>query len=98
MELGDFALGFAEGCWAGKGLCHGFAADFADEAKLRIVAWIVGFGAMAVRFSAPADHRAQARLRLQGRQPGYGRLAILDDDFAAKADCTEVRPRSCRRT
>jgi hypothetical protein len=30
MELGDFALGFAEGRWTGKGLSYGFAVYFAD--------------------------------------------------------------------
>jgi hypothetical protein len=57
VELGDFALGLAEGCGAGKGLGYRFAADFADEAKLQVVAWIVGLGAMTVGFSAAAGHR-----------------------------------------
>src|ERR1039457_782802 len=30
MELGDFALGFAEGRWTGKGLSYGLAVYFAD--------------------------------------------------------------------
>jgi len=58
MELGDFALGFAEGCRASKGLCYGLAVYFAKQTKLRIVTWIIGLGAMTVRFPATADYRA----------------------------------------
>jgi hypothetical protein len=55
MKFSDLAPRFVEGCGAGKGLCQGLTANFANETKLRIVAWVVGFGTMAGRFSATAD-------------------------------------------
>jgi hypothetical protein len=38
MELGDLAQSSADGCGAGKRLCHGFTGNFADEATLPIMA------------------------------------------------------------
>ena len=60
MELRDFSLGFAEGGGSGETLGDCLPVRFARETELRVMARIVGLGAMTSRFAAASDHHADA--------------------------------------
>jgi hypothetical protein len=56
MELCDLLLGFAQGGRTGEGFGYALARYSSRETELRIVAGIVGLGAMAGRFTAAAHY------------------------------------------
>ena len=56
VKLGDLLLCLAQRGGIGKGFGHGFASDAAGEAELRIMAGVVGLGAMAGGLAAATDH------------------------------------------
>ena len=60
MELGHLLLGPAQGSRMSEGLGYGFARHPAGQAKLGIMAGVVGFGAMAGRFAATSGHGGNA--------------------------------------
>jgi hypothetical protein len=62
MEFGDFVLRLAQRGRVGEGLGHALAGDSPGQPKLRVVARIVGFGAMA-RWLAAATHYGCDRTR-----------------------------------
>src|SRR5450432_3458601 len=55
----DLSLRFPESGRGSEGLGHGLAVDFTGEAQLRIVTWIVRFGAMASGFPQRRADRAK---------------------------------------
>jgi len=64
MELGNLLLRLAQRGRTGEGFGDAFARDSSGEAELRIVAGIIGLGAMTGRFTAAA-HYGRDRTRPQ---------------------------------
>jgi hypothetical protein len=55
MKLGDLLLRFAKSVRVGKGFGDGLTRHSAGEAELGIMAGVMGFGAVAGRFTAAAN-------------------------------------------
>jgi len=55
-KLGNLLLRLAKRGWVGKGFRYGLAGHSPSQAELRIMARIVGFGAMAGRLTAATDN------------------------------------------
>jgi len=64
MVLLDFGLSLPTGDGRRKRFSDGSSCDFTGQSNLRIVPWVMGFGAVAGRFSAAARNRAD-RTRAQ---------------------------------
>jgi ABC-type enterobactin transport system permease subunit len=64
MELGNLMLRLTQRGRTGEGLGHALARDSSGQTELRIVAGIIGLGAMTGRFTAAA-HYGRDRTRPQ---------------------------------
>jgi hypothetical protein len=56
MELRDLLLRLAQGGRIGKGLGHAFACHSSGQTELWVMTGVIGFGAMAGRFTAAAHN------------------------------------------
>jgi hypothetical protein len=78
-ELGDLAFRLTDGLERRQVLSNGFTVDLLGELRMGAVTGVVGFGAMALRFSAaPGSIRNGAGLKVAefGDLPKYGASVV----------------------